>query len=130
MINRENSDFMFHQKQVNQTPSLDEFYTMAGDEDFLDDLNNPRLLCDNKKTLAKKIYYENKVKYFIKINTEGKLHNPISVTSKQINTGNFLDKTCKQPKFRAVSYEIFDMYLKFLKSKNLSWLHNANRKAE
>jgi hypothetical protein len=130
MTNIENQDFIFHQKQVIEKQDSDEFYTITGEEDFLDEFNNPRLIEDNKKTLAKKIYNEKKVRYLIKINTDGKLHNPINVTSKQINNGNFLDKTCKQPKFKTVSYETFGMYLNFLKSKNLSWLHNANRKVE
>lgn len=130
MNNCNNQDFIFSQKPDALIKRSDEYYTIVGDEDFLDEKNNPRLIEDGKKTLAKKIYTENKTKYLIKINTDGRFHNPISVTSKQINASNFLDKTCKQPKFRNVTHETFGMYLNFLKSKNLSWLHNANRKVE
>lgn len=126
--------FIFQQKKLDyeQLDSIDEFYTIMGDQDYYDNDNNPRLLKDdNKKTLAKKLYTENKKpKYLIKMNTAGKLHNPLSIVSQQKMTSNFLDRKCREPKFKSVSNKTFNMYVNFLKTKNLSWLYNADREAE
>lgn len=125
-------DYIFQQKEKSDDiEHLDEFYTMAGDHDYYDDSNNPRLIKDGPKTLAKKLFTDkNKPKYLIKINVDGKLHNPMDITSKQKMISNFLDRKCREPKFRSVSNQVFNMYINFLKSKNLSWLYNANREAE
>lgn len=126
--------FIFQQKKLDydQLDSIDEFYTIMGDQDYYDDNNNPRLLKDdNKKTLAKKLYVENnKLKYLIKISTDGKFHNPLSVVPKQKMSSSFLDIKCKESKFKSVSNKTFNMYINFLRTKNLSWLYNADREAE
>lgn len=106
----------------------DEFYTLSGDQDFLDDNNNPRLSEDNDKTLAKKTFTDHKAKYMIKLDINGKFLDPTSNLSKDsANKSNFISRTCKQPRFKSVSPETFELYLNFLKTKNLSWLYNANR---
>jgi hypothetical protein len=132
-MSKETEEFIFQQKKIDyeKLNNIDEFYTMVGDQDYRDDNNNPRLLKDdNKKTLAKKIFTENKTKYLVKMNTDGKLHNPLSVVSKQKMTSNFLDRKCREPKFKTVSNKTFNMYINFLRTKNLSWLYNADREAE
>lgn len=133
MTRRLNSnEFIFRNTdKVIDTTSLDEFYTMIGNQDYLDDNNNPRVKIDNEKTLAKKLFTDqNKPRYLVKINTDGKFHDPFNIHSKPKVQSNFLDKTCKEPKFKAVTGKVFDMYVKFLQTKNLSWLYNANREAE
>lgn len=133
MTRQTNTDnFIFRSSnKPTETSSLDEFYTVVGSEDYLDDHNNPRLNSDNEKTLAKKLFTDqDKPRYLIKINTDGKFHDPFNLHSKPKLQSNFLDRTCKEPKFKAVTNKVFDMYIKFLKTKNLSWLYNANREAE
>jgi hypothetical protein len=133
MKKEDDENFVFQQKKTdsNELSKLDEFYSIMGDQDYYDENNNPRLFKDNKKTLAKKLFTENnKPRYLIKMNTDGKFHNPLSISSKQKMVGNFLDRKCREPKFRSVSNKVFNMYLNFLKSKNLSWLYNADREAE
>jgi hypothetical protein len=125
--------FIFQQKEINYDTlnNIDEFYTIEGDHDYHDDNHNPRTIKDNKKTLAKKLFTENKKpRYLIKMNTAGKLHNPLSIVSQQKMTGNFLDRKCREPKFKSVSNKTFIMYINFLRTKNLSWLYNADREAE
>lgn len=125
------NDFIFQQKVSENVDKLDEFYSMTGDQDYYDDNNNPRLVKDGSKTLAKKLFTEkSRPRYLILMNTDGKLHNPLNITSKQKMTSNFLDRKCREPKFKSVSEKTFNMYVNFLKSKNLSWLYNADREAE
>lgn len=133
MKKEDEKDFVFQQKKIdNQNINkLDEFYSITGDQDYYDENNNPRLLNDDsKKTLAKKLFTEdNKPKYLIKVSTDGKFFNPLNIL-KQRMVGSFLDRKYRQPKFKSVSNKVFNMYLNFLKSKNLSWLYNADREAE
>jgi len=124
-------EFIFQQKESENIDQLDEFYTLTGDHDYYDEDNNPRLVKDGPKTLAKKLFTDKRSpRFLIKMNTDGKLHNPTNITSKQKMTSNFLDRKCREPKFKSVSVRVFNMYLNFLKSKNLSWLYNADREAE
>lgn len=131
MRETDTNNFIFQQKTPEVVDHLDEFYTLSGDQDYFDDNNNPRLTKDGPKTLAKKLYTEkSRPRYLIMMNTDGKLHNPMNITSKQKMTSNFLDRKCREPKFKSVSDKTFNMYINFLKSKNLSWLYNADREAE
>jgi hypothetical protein len=125
------NDFIFQQKVSESVDQLDEFYSMTGEQDYYDNNNNPRLVKDGPKTLAKKLFTEkSRPRHLILMNTDGKLHNPLNITSKQKMTSNFLDRKCREPKFKPVSEKTFSMYVNFLKSKNLSWLYNADREAE
>lgn len=122
---------IFTQKPIVQKDldTLDEFYGLIGDQDYFDSNNYPRLIKEDKRVLAKKVFSASKKpRYLIKINTEGKFHNPLNVTSKE--KSSYLDKTRRELKFKSVSQKVFTMYTNFLRTKNLSWLHNADREAE
>lgn len=106
-----------------------ELFTLYGQEDFLDSGNNPRCQSENSdKVFAKKFQRDDgTIKYSLKLDNNGKIYNPISIygTSK---TSSFLDRVCRsQNKFKEVNQKAFDMYLKFLKTKNIAWLHNTER---
>jgi hypothetical protein len=106
------------------------YFTITDHADFTDNDGNKRTVNDNENVYAKRIIREdNSIKYSIKIDTKGKLFNPISIYG-QDQSNNFLDKTCKDSKFRTVNFKTFEMYIKFLNTKNLSWLYNAEREAE
>lgn len=123
------SKFIHEQKNSNQVQT-DEFYCMIGLEDFVDNNNNPRLKSESdKKVVAKKIHREDgSTRYSIKYDN-GKFVNPISIYgSKQDST--FLDRICKSnDRFKDVNLKVFDMYLRFLRTKNTAWLNNAEREA-
>lgn len=123
------SDFIYTNQNM-LINNENEFYCISGDEDFKDLKNNPRIKVENdKKVVAKKIYREDgSVRYSIKCDS-GKFVNPISIYgSKQDNT--FLDRICRSnEKFKEVNLKVFEMYLKFLRTKNTAWLNNAEREA-
>jgi hypothetical protein len=109
-----------------------EFYTLIGLEDYKDNSNNPRVNNDNDtKILAKKIVREdNTVRFSIKLGSNGKMYNPVSIYGEE-KTSNFLDRICRNTnKFRDVNAKAFDLYIKFLKTKNTAWLNNAEREME
>jgi|688.fasta_scaffold518062_2 hypothetical protein len=116
----------------NQTvskPRTENYYTIAGSEDFKDDEFNPRLNVENNQTYAKSIYIpdNNSTRYYVKLDSRGKLFNPMSKFNESVSQ-NFINRVCKEnTKFQDVNPKIFSMYLRFLRTKNESWLNNAER---
>ncbi len=123
------SNFIHEQKKiVTNSKNENEFYSIIGSQDFLDSKNNPRVsLEDDIKVVAKKIYRDDgSIRYSIKYEN-GKFINPISIYGSKIEN-TFLDRICKSnDKFKEVNLKVFEMYLKFLKTKNTAWLNNAER---
>ena len=104
-----------------------EFYTLIGKHKFIDSNKNPRLDSDSDNVFAKKIIYDSSARYYIKVGTYGKIYNPIGLFSE--GTANkFLARAGKKAwEFKEVNSKVFDMYIKFLRTKNIAWLNNAER---
>jgi hypothetical protein len=122
------NDYIYQPNNTkNITITDNEFYTIVGNEDYRDNHNNPRLKKDTSGTLAKKIYREDGTfKSYIKVLSNGYVYNPLNQISE--NNSSFLDRVCKSgDKFKEVSPKIFEMYVNFLRTKNLSWIHNVER---
>lgn len=117
-------------KKVNAEESV-EFYTLRGNEAFVDESNLPRVSTDNDSVLAKKTTRKNgTIKYSIRLGNNGKFYNPVSIYGQE-KTHTFLNRICRSnDKFKEVSPKVFSMYLEFLNTKNTSWLINAEREHE
>lgn len=104
-----------------------ELFTLIGQHKFLDDNKNPRVDLENDKVYAKKVILDSNQKYYIKVGTYGKIYNPIGLFSE--GTANkFLSKIGKKAwEFKEVNSKVFDMYVNFLRTKNIAWLNNAER---
>lgn len=109
----------------------EEFYTISGQQDFLDTNNLPRLKLDNSRVYAKKISRtDGSIKYMVRTGMDKKLYNPISPIDKESNRA-FLDRVSRSnDRFRMVNQKTFELYLQFLQTKNVAWLHNAERESE
>jgi DUF1365 family protein len=121
------NDFIMNPKTRDSEEN--EYYSLVDTGDFVDTNKNSRVLEQNiHKSLAKKIVREDgSIRYLVKINNTGKLYNPVSIYGQE-KTNTFLDKVCKtESKFRDVNAKAFDLYVNFLNTKNLSYLHNAER---
>jgi hypothetical protein len=117
-------------------------YTKAGDQDFIDDNNNPRLNEENDRVYAKAVKDKpskditNKspkgFTYYIKADPNKNLYNPTELYSVQSKTPkSFLNKVCKSElRFLEVSESIFNKYINFLKTENTQWLTNAQREVK
>ena len=98
-------------------------YTIYYDGCKLDEQNNA-LSPNEQHTYAKlNISYGNK-KYLIRIDNLGKLYNPISHRTESKKNIHFNNKNNR---FSAVSEKIFEIYLKFLRTKKTLWLTLAER---
>lgn len=109
----------------------DNFYTLSGLQDFLDNEGNPRLKEDGANTFAKKyIRKDGTTKYVVRLNANGKFYNPVSIYGQE-PTKSFLDRVCRSNnKHKEVSQKVFEWYVKFLSTKNPAWLANAEREDE
>ena len=107
-------------------------YTITGMEDECDGNGCPILKDkDSDNSFAKKIIRKNgTTKFLIRLSSNGKLFNPMSIYGLEKDK-TFLDRICRSnSKFKEVNHKVFDLYIKFLQSKNISWLNNAEREAE
>jgi hypothetical protein len=105
------------------------YFTLYGQHDFIDDNGNPRANIDNKSILAKTSISENNNQsyYFLKVGAHGRIFNPMGLYSegKQLK---FMSKIGKNEfEFKKVNKKVFDLYLNFLRTKNIAWLNNAER---
>ena len=107
-------------------------YIFTGMEDQCDDNSCPIINNnESENVFAKKILRKNgTAKFMIRLNANGKLFNPVSIYGLEKDK-TFLDRICRSnSKFKEVNQKVFDLYIKFLQSKNISWLNNAEREAE
>lgn len=116
--------------KVRKEPSI-EYYTLAGNQDFFDENELPRLNKESDKVYAKRcVRDDGSVKYSIRLSLSNKLYDPTSKLGLD-KTKSFLDNTVRNDdRFKNVSHKVFDHYMTFLKTQNASWLLNAQREDE
>lgn len=102
----------------------DQYYSSYIDSLVQDSDGNAVVDSDSKKAYAKKIYKDKQVKYYIMINGNS-VFNPFNIYGQKKLSKNLFDK--QDMRFIGVNKNIFDMYLKFLNSQNLSLLYNVQR---
>jgi hypothetical protein len=123
-------DFIFSAKSnSSDNKNLpNEFYTISGNDDYLDSNGNPRLKTESEKVCAKKLYRaDGSLRFYIRLANNSSVYNPISLYGDE-KPNAFLDRVVRSGfKFKEVNEKVFNMYLGFLKTKNAAWLHNAER---
>jgi len=138
MINKNEEGIFYTDNNVfsNQVdPHLEseeeEFFTLCGLEDYKKDELYMITNSESKSILAKKVIRKNGTKkYLVKIDSNGKIYNPLSIYGQE-QEKSFLNRVCRSnTKFVEVNQKTFDWYIKFLCSKNVAWLNNAERERE
>lgn len=119
--------FIPNKNKAESNAKTTELFTLIGQHNFLDENKNPRTNTENNRVYAKKINTPFSNKYYIKVGTHGKIYNPIGLYSE--GTANkFLSKIGRKAwEFKEVNSKVFDMYINFLRTKNIAWLNNAER---
>lgn len=106
------------------------YYTIVGKQEDFDEDNNPVLKADTNEVLAKKTVSEIKTRYFIKIGPHGKIFNPIGLFSEG-RSNKFLRQTGKPEwQFKEVNQRVFELYLSFLRTKNIGHINLAEREMQ
>jgi hypothetical protein len=81
----------------------------------------PKHFTDNDKSYGR---------YYIKLDPNSKIFNPKKILSsiEEKNSLSFINNICKSEwDFKEVTPQVFQKYITFLKTKNLSWLKDAQR---
>jgi len=120
----------FTEETIQQETSA-ELFTVSGKEDFLDGERNPQLKSESEEVFARRILRKDgSIKYSVRLSNTGKLFNPLSIYGQEQNH-SFLNRVCRSnSKFKEVNEKTFNWYVKFLKTKNVAWLNNAERENE
>ena len=116
-------------------------YTIKGQEDELDDNGFPLLYDEERERMgkitfikaelsddayAKKTFNGKRYRYYAKINQRGDLYNKYGLYEEgKINKKRVTGELTWQ--FREVNLRVFELYLSFLKTKNVAWLKKAER---
>lgn len=135
-----NNNFIFKSNSSNTDTDSELFYTLKGYEEFLDSEGNPRTNNSQSFHIAAKCIRNKKSKHFqkdvyyytfyIKATPNDELYNPIEKYSAidDKRQFDFIDKVCKEKwTFKEVSQITFKKYIEFLKTKQISWLKDAER---
>lgn len=126
--NETDNTFVFSAKNSPETAEQNNlYYTLIGGEDFIDEENNPRLSEDNESAVMAKKVIKNKTKYLIKTDNTGKFYNPLSPISSIRPIKILQTISVPDSRFKEVNKTVFNMYLNFLRSKNIAWINNAER---
>lgn len=113
------------QREPGDTDS--KYYTILGDQDFIDNNDRPQSKTESNKVVAKSIYKNSSYKFYIKVGTYGKIFNPMGLFSEGKNEKFIAKIGRKEFEFKEVNQKVFDLYLNFLSTKNIAWLNNAER---
>lgn len=81
---------------------------------------------DIDSRFAKRKISANEKHYFIRVDNTGKLFNPLSYKP-EIKNNRVIIKMSQANNFIKVSEDVFNTYLKFLRTKNELWLNQAER---
>lgn len=122
--------FIYNQKkQSPKDKKIEKFFCLTDDQEFLDDDNNPRISQEEDKRVLAKVKYKpnGSIKHLIKLDHNKKLFNPLEQTSEYQSIKNMHSISSDQCIFKEVNSKTFDFYLLFLKTKNFSWIRNAER---
>jgi hypothetical protein len=129
-INIEDCIHKSNEKENNQNTNdleqIDQFYTILGEQEFIDDNKLPRTYSETK-ALAKTTTINGETKYFAKVNSYGKLYNPMGIFSEG-KSQKFLSRIGRNEyNFKRVTLRTFELYTSFLKSRNMAWINQAER---
>jgi hypothetical protein len=104
------------------------YFTLFGQHDDFDDEGNPTTNDEKKGFAYTRLNTNDKTEqYFLKVGLYGKIFNPIGLYSEG-RENKFMSKIGKNEyNFTKVNKKVFDMYVNFLRTKNLAWLNNAER---
>lgn len=119
-------DDIFQINKKNQPLPRYKYYCLLGQHDNLDNEGYP-IASSKDEALAFTKVVGSETQYFLKVGLYGKVYNPMGLYSEG-KSNKFVAKIGKNEyNFTRVNQKVFDMYLNFLKSKNLAWLNNAER---
>jgi hypothetical protein len=109
-------------------------YTVAGKEDYLEEESglpcldvDPEEAKNNPYAHAMKLAGSAGPRFFVKQGVYGKLFNPLGLFSEGRESQKIRHAGRPEWQLKEVTEKVFNFYVNFLRTKNLSYIHNAER---
>ena len=125
---------VINKKKATKKPKRTEVvYTLTGKEEYLENDHYPCIKLDSETAqespdaFAMKITIGQRTKYYAKRGKHGRLYNPIGMFSEGMASRKLGHAGRFEWRFTEVSEKVFAFYRDFLKTKNIAYLHNAER---
>lgn len=121
-----NAIFSINRDKIKNTENV--LYTIAKYADDTDANNNSITKKDSESVFAKKLHLQGRWKFFVRIDENNMLYNPYNIYGNYNPKKNVINKPNEQPvKFKETSHNLFETYLQFLQTQNMSIYNNINR---
>lgn len=129
------TNFKINTEKENELNTIIKVYTYYGEHEFLDENGFPMLEVEEgienvfNLTDAYAVSFSRgaKTNYYVKRGKHGRLYNPIGMYSEGNSKKQLKHAGKPEWNFSATNEKIFTYYINFLKTRNLSWLNNAER---
>jgi hypothetical protein len=120
-------NFIFKPTDKNESTIQNEYYGVGEEQDYVDENGYARLKNFSQKVHAQKTITTDNTKYMVKINNNHKLYNPLGYGLED-RSYSILDNVIRpENKMKVVNQTVFDLYIRFLNTKNVSLLVQAER---
>jgi hypothetical protein len=120
-------NFIFKPTDKKQLEPIIEYYCASKDQDYVDDNNFARANEFSSKVHAQKTQTSNGTQYAIKINNNHKLYNPLGFGLEDRSYSILDNVISPECKMKNVNQIVFNLYVKFLNTQNMSFLIQAER---
>ena len=120
-------------KPTKEPKRIEVIYTITGKEDYLEDSKYPCVESDSETAqespiaFAMKITIGKRTKYYAKRGKHGRLFNPVGMFSEGMASKRLGHAGRLEWRFTEVGEKVFEFYRNFLRTKNIAYLHNAER---
>ena len=120
-------------KDVKETKRTEVIYTITGQQDYLEGDKYPCVQMDaetakeSSSAFAMQITIGKRTKYYAKRGRHGRLYNPLGMFSEGMAAKRLGHAGRLEWRFIEIGERAFSFYRDFLRTKNIAYLHNAER---
>ena len=121
------------EKSIKKPKRTETIYTITGKQDYLEKNKYPCVKMESKKAqesmdaYAMKITVGTRTKYYAKRGKHGRLYNPMGMFSEGMAKKRLGHAGRLEWRFIEIGEKAFRFYRDFLRTKNIAYLHNAER---
>ena len=134
MANKKHEEHIINKEKVTKEPQrIEVIYTVAGQQDYLENDKYPCIKIDaetakeSPNAFAMEITIGKRTKYYAKRGRHGRLYNPIGMFSEGMASKKLVHAGRLEWRFIEIGERAFRFYRNFLRTKNIAYLHNAER---
>ena len=134
VVKKKTDTHVINKQKSTKNPKRKEIiYTVTGKQEYLENDKYPCIKLDSETAqessdaFAMKITIDKRTKYYAKHGKHGRLYNPIGMFSEGMASKRLGHAGKLEWKFTEVSERVFNFYRDFLRTKNIAYLHNAER---